>query len=53
MHSHYCRDAEWIQLKYAKSKHKKMTTFSEGDFVSVRVPRIDRSFTDSHHLHCL
>ena len=49
----YRRNAERMQLKYAKSKRKKVMMFSEGDFVSVRVPRIDRSSTDSHRLLCI
>ena len=42
-----------MKLKYSKSKHKKVMTFSEGDFVSVRVPRIDHSSTDNHRILCV
>ena len=27
--------------------------FNVGDFISVRIPRIDRSSTDSHRLPCV
>ena len=50
---HYRRNAERMQLKYTKAKRKKVLTFSPGDYVSVRVPRIDRSSTDSHRLPCV
>ena len=49
---HYRINAERMQLKYAKAKRKKIMTFSVGDFVSVRIPRIDRTSTDSHRLLC-
>ena len=70
----YRLNAERMQLKYSKGKHKKVSyntqknyhqsqdlvlhvlqvvTFNEGDFVSIRVPRIDRTSTDSHRLPCV
>jgi len=50
---HYRLNAERMKLKYSKAKRKKVLTFSEGDFVSVRIPRIDRSSTDFHRLPCV
>ena len=50
---HYRRNAESMKLKYCKGKRKKVLTFRVGDFVSVRIPRIDRSSTDSHRLLCV
>lgn len=44
----YCENAKRMQLKYTKAKRKKIMTFSVGDYVSVHIPRIDCSFTDSH-----
>ena len=49
----YRRNAERMQLKYAKGKRKKVLTFSRGDFVSLRIPRIDRSSTDAYRLPCV
>ena len=49
----YRRNAERMQLKYAKAKRKKVLTFSPGDCVSLRIPRIDRSSTDAHRLPCV
>ncbi len=49
----YRRNAERMQLKYSKAKRKKVITFSPGDFVSVRIPRIDRTSTDFHRLPCV
>ena len=46
----YCENAKRMQLKYTKAKRKKIMTFSVGDYVSVHIPRIDCSFTDSHRL---
>lgn len=40
-------------MKYCKSKHKKVRTFCEGDFVGVRIPKIDRSSTDYHRVMCV
>lgn len=42
-----------MKLKYCKAKRKKVLTFSKGDFVSVKIPRIDRSSTDFHRLPCV
>ena len=36
-----------------KAKRKKVIAFNCNDFVSVKIPRIDRASTDSHHLPCL
>ena len=47
----YRRNAERMQLKYSKAKRKKIRTFSVGNFVSVKIPRIDRTSTDLHRLH--
>ena len=49
----YRLNAERMKLKYCKAKRKKVLTFSEGDFVSVRIPRIDRTSTDFHRLTCV
>ena len=49
----YRRNAEQMQQKYMKAKQKKVITFSVGDFVSVRIPRIDRSSTDFHRMVCI
>ncbi len=40
-------------LRECKAKRKKIMTFSQGDFVSVRIPRIDRASTDDHRLPCV
>ena len=42
-----------MQMKYSKGKRRKITTFSVGEVVSVRVPRIDRTSTDLHRLVCV
>jgi len=47
----------WIQNKWswniARQKWRKVLTFSEGDFVSVRIPWIDRTSTDFQTtMHC-
>lgn len=49
----YKRNAENMQLKYSKGKRKKVTTFSVGNIVSVKVPRIDRTSTDLRRLVCI
>ena len=49
----YRLNAERMQMKYCKSKHKKVQTFSVGDFVGVQIPRIDRSSTDSNRVMCV
>ena len=49
----YRMNAERMQMKYCKAKHKKVQTFAPGDFVSVRIPRIDRSSTDFQRLPCI
>ena len=49
----YRQNAERMQLRYSKSKHKKVQTFAVGDFVGVKVPKIDRSSTDSHRVMCV
>ena len=49
----YRLNAERMKLKYCKAKPKKVLTFSEGDFVSVRIPRMIGhllTFTDYHVL---
>jgi len=49
----YRLNAERMKLKYCKAKRKKVLTFSEGDFVSVRIPRMIGhllTFTDYHVL---
>lgn len=53
LQTNYRRNAERMQLKYAKGRRKKVLTFSQGDFVSLRIPRIDRSSTDAHRLPCV
>ena len=49
----YRRNAERMRMKYCKAKHKKVITFNRGDFVSVKVPRIDHFSTNFHHLPCV
>lgn len=49
----YRRNAERMQLKYHRSNRKNVQTFSVGDIVSIRIPRIDRSSTDSRRLPCI
>ena len=49
----YRNNAEKMQLKYCKGKRKKVMTFYPGDFVSVRIPKIDRTSTDHHRLPCV
>ena len=49
----YRANAEKMQLKYCKGKRKKVRVFCPGNFVSVRIPRIDRASTDSHRLPCV
>ena len=49
----YQRNAERMQLKYSKAKRKKIRTFSVGNFVSVKIPRIDRTSTDLHRVPCI
>ena len=49
----YRINAERMQLKYSKGRRKKVQTFSAGDAVSIRIPRIDRTSTDSMRLPCI
>ncbi len=50
----YRLNAEGMQLKYCKSKNKKIQTFAVGAVTfAVRVPKIDRSSTDSHRVMCV
>ena len=49
----YVRNAERMQQKYCKAKRKKVLTFCQGDYVSIRIPRIDRTSTDLHRLPCI
>ena len=49
----YRANAEKMQLKYCKGKRKKVRLFCPGNFVSVRIPRIDRASTDRHRLPCV
>ena len=49
----YTQNAERMQMKYCKSKRKSVQTFNVGDFVSIKVPRIDRTSTDLHRLPCI
>ena len=49
----YHQNAQRMRLKYCKAKHHKVMTFQKGDFVSVRIPRIDRTSTDFHRLPCV
>ncbi len=49
----YRANAEKMQLKYCKAKRKKVRTFSPGEYVSIRIPRIDRASTDFHRLPCV
>ena len=51
----YRLNADRMKLKYCKAKQKKVhvQTFTRGDFVSIKIPRIDRTSTDFHHLPCV
>ena len=49
----YRANAEKMQLKYCKGKRKKVRLFCPGNFVSVRIPRIDHASTDRHRLPCV
>ena len=49
----YTQNAECMQMKYCKSKRKKVHTFNVGDFVSIKVPCIDWTSTDLHRLPCI
>ena len=49
----YRQNAERMKMKYCKAKHKKVATFDSGDFVSIKIPRIDRTSTDIHRLPCV
>ena len=42
--------AERMKLKYSKRKRITQETFNEGDLVTIRVPKIDRSSTDQPRL---
>ena len=49
----YRLNAERMKMKYCKDKRKKIVTFCCGDFVSVKIPRLDRTSTDLHRLPCV
>ena len=49
----YRRNAERMQLKYSKAKRKKICILSVGNFVSVKIPRIDRTSADLHRVPCV
>ena len=49
----YHQNAERMRLKYCKQKRKKVMTFTAGEYVSVKIPRIDRTSTDFHRLPCV
>ena len=49
----YLENAERMKAKYSKGKRRRVCTFSVGDFVGVRVPKLDRAATDSHRLMCV
>ena len=40
-------------VEYSKAKRKKICTLSVGNFVSVKIPRIDRTSTDLHRVPCV
>ena len=48
--ANYRENAEKMKLKYSKRKRVIHEVFSEGDLVTVRVPKIDRSSTDPPRL---
>ena len=48
--ANYRANAEKVKLKYSKRKRVINETFTEGDLVTVRVPKIDRSSTDQPRL---
>ena len=37
---------------YSEQKRHKIRTFSVGDNINVRIPRIDRTSTDLQHMPC-
>ena len=49
----YRLNADRMKLKYCKAKRKKVVAFTRGDFVSIKIPRIDRTSTDFHRLPCV
>ena len=49
----YRQNVERMKIKYCKVKRKKLISYSCGDFVSVKIPRIDRTSTDLHRLPCV
>ena len=48
--ANYRANAEKKKLKYSKRKRVTHIDFSEGDFVTIRAPKIDRSSTDQPRL---
>ena len=48
--ANYRANAERMKLKYSKRKRVTQETFNEGDLVTIRVPKIDRSSTDQPRL---
>ena len=48
--ANYKANAEKMKLKYSKRKRVTHEQFTGGDFVTVRVPKIDRSSTDQPRL---
>ena len=40
-------------MKYCKSKHREVQNFKLGDFVSIKIPRIDGMSTDIHRFPCV
>ena len=48
--ANYRAYAEKMKVKYSKRKRVTNVEFREGDFVTVRIPKIDRSSTDQPRL---
>ena len=48
--ANYRANAEKMKVKYSKRKRVTNVEFREGDFVTVRIPKIDRSSTDQPRL---
>ena len=49
----YRLNADRMRLKYCKTKRKKVMVFAIGNFVSIKIPRIDRTSTDFHRVPCI
>ena len=48
----YRKNAERMKLQYAKRKRQQIASYNEGDPVTLRIPRSERSKTDMTRLLC-